>query len=260
MIWNSIIEEVLSNIDVNTKNVLIQAGHFSILFNKKGDLIPAIQEEILDIDLKNFVSESNYMNDFPLTTFKNGLSLAIDLKQKNINVKFAFIVNDWQWINKGLYSFQTERHTFYKKKQLPQIYGNLLKEKFFSENDILKTSHYVEDNIYFSEHKLQKAEKKEKMNYCSPHCCTAEYLPFLKMSLVGSDTLISFIPMSCKIPVLYSTINYINSQNQSVNMLHIFYDPHTKAIETSFLNKVNLSEDVENEVTEKYKTMELMSK
>jgi len=70
MTWSSIIEEVLSNIDFNTKNVLIQAGHFSILFNKKGDLIPAIQEEIQDTDLKNFVSESNYMNDFSTYNFQ----------------------------------------------------------------------------------------------------------------------------------------------------------------------------------------------
>ena len=260
MIWNSIIEEVLSNIDVNTKNVLIQAGHFSILFNKKRDFVPAIQEEIQDIDLKNFVSESNYMNDFPLTTFKNGLSLATAIKHRNINLKFAFIVNDWQWINKGLYSFQTERHTFYKKKQLPQIYETLLKERSFSENDILKTNHYVEGNIYFSEHKLQKAEKKAKLNFCSPNCCSEEYLPFLKMSIVEEDTLISFIPMSCKVPVLYATIDYIKSRNQSINMLHIFYDPHTKQIETSFLNRVNLSDSIENEINEKYKKMELMSK
>jgi hypothetical protein len=259
MTWNSIREEVLSNIDFNTKNVLIQAGHFSILFNKEGNLIPAIQEEIQDVDLKNFVGESNYMNDFPFTTFKNGLSLAIAMKQSNINVKFAFIVNDWQWINKGLYAFQTERFTFYKKKQLPLSYETLLIENDFSEKDILKTNHYVEDSIYFSEHKLQKTEKKETVNLCSPNSCSEEYFPFLKMSLAEVDTLISFIPMLCKIPVLYSTINYISSQNHNVNIMHIFYDPHTKKIETSFLNKANLRESIEYEINEKYKIMQLLS-
>jgi len=107
---------------------------------------------------------------------------------------------------------------------------------------------------------LQKAEKKAKLNFCSPYCCSAEYILFLKMSIVEEDTLISFIPMSCKVPVLYATINYIKSQNQSIDMLHIFYNPHTKQIETSFLNKANLSESIENEVNEKYKQMELMSK
>ena len=256
--WDFAIEEVLLKTNTS-KDILIQSGHFSLLYNQFGELIPAIKEEITDEKLKEFVSTSNYMNDFPLQTFTKSIALATSLRDKGKKINFSFIVNDWQWINKGLYSFQTERLTFYKKQKLPLFYETLLTENYFSDNDILKTNHYVKDSIYFSEHKLQKSEKKEILNFCSPFSCSVEYLPFLKMGSKEADTLISFIPMLCKIPVLYSTINCINSLNRDFNMFHIFYDPHTKEIETSFLNKANLNEDVANEINDKYRIMELMS-
>ena len=54
--------------------------------------------------------------------------------------------------------------------------------------------------------------------------------------------------------------NYIKSENRDVNILHIFYDPQTKNIESSFINKKNLTESLENEVNERYKIMERFSK
>lgn len=258
--WDLAIEEVLLKTIKVSDNVLMQAGHFSLLHNQFGELVPAIIEEITDDDkLKQFVSDSDYMNDFPLQTFTRGIAIASTLKGNGKKINFSFIVNDWQWINKGLYSFQNKRLTFYKKQQLPLLYETLLKENSFSDNDILKTNHYVKDSIYFSEHKLQKAEKKETINFCSPFSCSVEYFPFLKMCSDKVDTLISFIPMLCKIPVLYSTINCIRSLNHDVNMFHIFYEPQTKKIEISFLNKANLNENIENEINNKYRIMEMLS-
>jgi len=257
--WELAVEDILLKI-VNTSNeVLLQIGHFSLLYNQFGELIPAIKEEIADEELRKFVSDSNYMNDFPLKTFTEGITIASKLRDKRKKITFSFIVNDWQWIHKGLYAFPTDRRAFYKKKQLPLLFEKLLDENSFSKNDILRTNHYVKDGIYFSEQKLRKTEKKETIKICSPTSCTIEYSPFLKICLEKIDTFISFIPMSCQIPILYSTINYIKTENSDVNILHIFYDPQTKNIESSFINKKNLTESLENEVNERYKIMERFS-
>jgi len=257
--WELAVEDILLKTIDTSNEILIQLGHFSLLYNQLGELVPAIKEEIADEELRKFVSDSNYMNDFPSKTFIEGISIASKLRDNGKKITFSFIVNDWQWINKGMYFFPTDRRAFYRKRQLPLLYENLLKENSFSSDDILRTNHYVKDSIYFSEQKLQKTGKKEITKICSPTSCSVEYSPFLKICLEGVETLISFIPMSCKIPVLYSTINYIKSQNRIVNILHIFYDPQTKNIESSFLNIINLNESIENEVNEKYKIMELLS-
>jgi len=257
--WNKLIERIISNFEESSKNILIQSGHFSILFNQKGILIPAIKEEISDDKLKKFVIDSNYMNDFPLVTFRNGVRLASILKSKGKNVKFAFIVNDWQWINKGLYSSKTDRFKFFKKHSLPKIYNDLFKENTFNQSDIIRANHFVDNGIYFSEHKLRKVGKK-KISNCSPNSCAIEYLPFLHRTLNDFDTLISFIPMSCKIPVLYSAINFIKNQTEKVDLFHVFYDPLTKEIELSFLNKDNLNHVSVEEINKQFMKMELMSK
>ena len=257
--WSLIIDSIISNVENKSKNVLIQAGHFSILFNQNGRLIPAIKDDIQDESLRNFVTESNYMNDFPLVTFANGINLASVLRSHSINVKFAFIVNDWQWINKGLYSFKTDRFKFYMKKVLPKAYLDIFNNFKFSLNDVLRINHFVDKGIYFSEHKLRKIGKKKSSN-CSPNSCAIEYLPFLNETLNDFDTLISFIPMSCKIPVLYATIRFLESQSKEIDLYHVFYDPITKETELSFLNKKNMERSYIDKIEEKYRIMELMSK
>jgi hypothetical protein len=100
MTWEQVVNDILCNINSEARNVLIQAGHFSLLFDERNKLIPAIMEEIDDPELKEFVAESDYMNDFPLKTLENSMPIAVSCRQHNKSVKFAFIVNDWQWINK----------------------------------------------------------------------------------------------------------------------------------------------------------------
>ena len=114
--WSEIKNKILKSINPKSQNILVQAGHFSILFNKNGDLVPAIANEINDNELIDFIESSNYMSDFPLKTFKTGIEIASDLRETSKKIKFTFIVNDWQWLNKGLYNFKTNRLQFYKKK------------------------------------------------------------------------------------------------------------------------------------------------
>lgn len=257
--WQQVITEVLCNIDKSAKNVLIQAGHFSLLFNENGELTPAIKEEIKEPKLKQFVEESDYMGDFPFVTFESSMPLALSCKQAGMNVKFAFIVNDWQWIKKGRYNFPTNRKSFFSKTSLPQAYMKLLTANSFTVKNIIAANHFSENGIYFSEHKLRKIGKKKETN-CSPMSCVVEYLPFLHNVLDKYDILISFIPFSCKIPVLYSAIKYIQSREQRVDLFHVFYNPLTKEKELSFMNKDNLRHDYIENIAKQFHIMELFSK
>lgn len=257
--WGQVLTEILRNIDNSARNVLIQAGHFSLLFNKNKELTPSIEEEIKDLELKQFVAESNYMGDFPYITLKNSIPLALSCKQVGMNVKFAFIVNDWQWIKNGLYTFPTDRKSFFSKTSLPRAYMNLLEKNSFTVKDIIAANHFSKNGIYFSEHKLRKIGKKTVSN-CSPMSCVIEYLPFLHEVLDTRDMLISFIPFSCKIPVLYAAIKYIQSREQRIDLFHIFYNPLTKEKELSFINKDNLQGNYVEDIVNQFHIMEMFSK
>ncbi len=253
--WSKAIKLIEANLDRKSKNILIQSGHFALLFDKSGNLIPAIYEDVDDIRLKEFVLDSNYMSDFPLRTFNQAIELAANLK--SFNVKFSFIVNDWQWIKKGLYSFDSPSSDFYQNNELPKSYSELLKEHFFTENDIIKVNHSVKNGIYYSENKLRKQGKK--YNQCSPETCATEYFPFLSDSLIEFDTLISFIPMSCKTPVLFATVQFLKQYHQAIDIFHIFYNPVDKKLELYLLNnKEELAGQLE-EIELDYFKMTLMS-
>jgi hypothetical protein len=199
------------------------------------------------------------MNDFPTKTFSKGVEIASYLRNESKNVMFAFIVNDWQWVNKGLFNFPTKRNSYYEKQTLPSCFIKLLQMYKFGFLNILRTDHYVSNSIFFSEHKLRKQGKKVTSD-CSPESCAIEYLPFLLDSMKCFETLISFIPMTCKIPVLYATIKFIKERDSNINLFHIFYDPTKQLTEMTFLNSTNLTIEYENNINESFMKMELMSK
>ena len=74
------------------------------------------------------------------------------------------------------------------------------------------------------------------------------------------DTLLSFIPMSCKTPVLYSSVKFIKDCNRAIDLIHVFYDPLKKNIEISILNQHLINLDFEKEINLNFQRMELMSK
>lgn len=256
--WDAVIDKIVLQINRDSRKILIQAGHFSVLFNEQGKLIPAIPEEITDLRLKEFVQNSNYMSDFPLTTFGQGMYLASILK-KSREVKFAFIVNDWQWVNKSLYLSKINRREFFKSGSLPQTYQHIFEEYSFETKDIIRANHFAENGIYFSEHKLRKSNRK-KISNCSPNSCAVEYIPFLHEMLNGFDGFVSFIPAACKIPVLYSVVDFIKSQNRKIDIFHIFYDPSNGKIELSFLDQNNITREYVDMINSKFQIMELLSK
>jgi hypothetical protein len=142
---------------------------------------------------------------------------------------------------------------------LPETFTKLLTKNSFSIKNVVLANHFSKDGIFFSEHKLRKIGKK-KIKVCSPKSCVLEYIPFLQNTLNDNDTIISFIPFSCKIPILYSALQYIESQNRRVDLFHIFYDPVTKKKEISFLNKHILTQEYIEQVEQDFRKMDLLSK
>ncbi|MFC2121628.1 hypothetical protein ACFLTI_08545 [Bacteroidota bacterium] len=234
---NELIKRIIPCIEKG-KNILIQAGHFPIIFNKKGYLIPAIINDIDDIQLVEFINSTQYIGDFPLTTLEIGLNLGKQLQQKNCDISFAFIVNDWQWLNKGPYQeFILDRADFYTNSELPLVYKNLFEKNKFSTEDIIKSKHYIQDNLFWSEYKLRKAGKKTIKDF-SPLSCAMEYLPFLNENNALFDTLISFIPITCQTPILFSSMKFIENNNRQ--LIHVFYNPVEKNYKLSNLNYGNI--------------------
>lgn len=240
------------------EKVLIQSGHFPILFNDNGLLVPAIKEDIDDALLRKFIEDTPYIGDFPMTSFEIGISVANKIRVNGNEISFAFIVNDWQWLNKGFYyDFIADREEFYQETILPLSYKRLFEKNNFSTSNILKSNHYQKNNIFWSEYKLRKEGKKTIKN-CSPSSCAMEYIPFLDQTKDSYDTLISFIPISCKTPIMYSSINFLETHNK--HLIHIFYNTDKKNYELSNLEYGDISDTVRNTILSEYEKMELMSK
>lgn len=253
-------KDLIKEIVVLSKSnkILIQSGHFPILFNSNGLLIPAIKEEIGDATLIEFIENTPYIGDFPLTSFEIGISVANIIRGNKNEIFFVFIVNDWQWLNKGCYyDFIADREEFYQETILPKPYKRLIEKYNFSTSNILKSNHYKKNNLFWSEYKLRKEGKKTIKN-CSPSSCAMEYIPFLEQTKYSYDTLISFIPISCKIPILYSSAIFLETNNK--HLIHIFYNTDKKDYELSSLEYGNISDTVKNTILNEYHKMELMSK
>lgn len=238
--------------------VVIQLGHFSLIANSKGELIPAIVENITDIELRKFVNDSEYMGDFPSRTFNSGLSIANELKLKKIDFKFSMIVNDWQWTNKGIYESKEDRSNYYSKTGFPEYYLNLLESNDFNLTNFICSNDYIEKNLFNSELKLRKKGKK-KTSLCSPTTCATEYYPYLKRVLDTNNILISYIPLSCKIPILFSSKEFLSESTKEKKIIHIFYNPLGKSIELSILTKNTIKNGVGKKIDLDFMKSELMS-
>lgn len=253
-------EKVIIKELLNTKDkVVIQLGHFSLIANNKGELIPAIIENITDTHLREFVNDSEYMGDFPSRTFNSGLNIANKLRLKKIKFKFSIIVNDWQWINKGIYDNKKTRTEYYLKKDLPSHYLNLLNNNNYNLNDFICTDDYTQNNPFNSELKLRKKGKKNE-SLCSPTTCATEYYPYLNRVLEQNDTLISYIPLSCKIPILFSSKKFLSESIIEKKIIHIFYNPLDESFELSILTKGNLTNENGKKIDLDFMKSVLMSK
>jgi len=207
--------------------VAIQAGHFALI-EKNRELLPTIFQDIKDKELKNSVKSHLYMGHFPLDTWKMGVGLAkYGLSKKKI-MKLLILVNDWQWVPKVDFGADnTLRDSFYKLAKLPLAYQKILKDNNISENIILPLNNKngkVNNKLFFSESKL----RNQFDNYYAASCdlensCAQEYVPLLlQLSKEGIKLLISFIPITCKLPINMGSLKAKQSLGVDMKIINIF--------------------------------------
>ncbi len=221
-------------------SIAIQCGHFALVFDEKQNKqIPGIYQDIKNKILKENVKSHPYMGEFPLATFKLGTKL-FDFVTKNKNkVKFAFMVNDWQFVPKANFGEDNKlRNAFYLESNLPKSY-KINKDQIIvqkdSENKILST-------LYFSEQKLRNAyNHRFKNNFCSlkDNSCAQEYIPFLNQLIKQNiKLLISFIPSTCELAIRKGTEEFTKS-NKVVKVVNVFLNGSNKDLFSSIVVSVN---------------------
>ena len=97
------LEKILKKeIDIFKDGIIcMQSGHFPLIHDNETDsAIPAIFEDVKDKEQKSGVKSHPYMGYFPLTTWKEGMSLIKYASKKSKNIKEIVLVNDWQWVKK----------------------------------------------------------------------------------------------------------------------------------------------------------------
>jgi len=244
---NKIINKILSELDEESLKVTFQIGHYSLISDSKGTLIPAIVEEIFDPKLIDFVSNNEYIGDFPTTSLNLGLEIIKKITTKYSTINIAFIVNDWQWLSKGVFSNSEKSSDYFKRNSLPQSYYKRLFQENISINQLLKFN----NSILFSELNLRKLCKNDSL-FISKTSCALEYLPFLDETLSKNSILVSIIPMTCKISILYASIKYLREITEKRKLIHVFYNPINKEKELSILTNDNLNTETEARIIELY--------
>ncbi|MCB1160450.1 MAG: hypothetical protein KDK45_23315 [Leptospiraceae bacterium] len=226
MDWEDIEKKIIDEVGKNDiKPVLIQAGHFSLVSDKEGTLVPTIKQETQDLSLQDFFDSEKYISDFPEKTILSGVDMALNLEKIGVDYRFCFIVNDWQWVNKGPYEAREDRGDFYKKNVFPNFYKEVFKENGVSQDKIINT----DKGVYFSELDLRK-RRDRGIDFPNPMTSAEEYLPFLEDILEDFNTLISYVPSTCKAPVIFATQKFLEKRSGK-KILHIFYNPQDKSLE-----------------------------
>ncbi|MBD2703209.1 hypothetical protein IC229_21370 [Spirosoma sp. BT702] len=211
-------------------NIIIQAGHFALVFDKDlNKLIPAIPDDISSTEVKKKVSEHPYMGAFPVNTWELALKIALDNPDKNI--KTSIIVNDWQWVPKsGDGAKNILRENFYKNdSNLPNSFRKLLAKYSLSDDILLPLTTDKDSLIFFGEQKMRNRARSEFSKLVESNTaisCSIGYLPFLNyVDKTAVDLLISFIPKSCKEPINFSTEYYLENYSQNrIKIINVFFN------------------------------------
>jgi hypothetical protein len=213
--------------------VVIQAGHFALIHNVDDleILIPGIYQDITNNLQKKDVKQNNYMSDFPLETFKIGLSLIKYASNQKINSKLILLINDWQWVKSVSFGIENKyRKMYYINPKIPTSYLKLLKKNNLSEKIVLPLIS-KENNIicnFFSETKLRNKYDNHyryidnKLNCNLNNKCAQEQIPlFNQLSKLGVNLFINFIPSSCKTSIIDATKEFKKS-NKKMRIINIF--------------------------------------
>ncbi len=206
--------------------VCIMCGHFSIM--PIGEtIVPAIYQDITDVDKALAVRSNSYAGLVPVETFKVGANLA-----SIPNSSIAILVNDWQHIPKNSSGAPGNpyREKFYKENQsLPISFQKIAENYNITEKNFVtppKNYSFHGNKYFFSEMLLRNRFDTKNFEFAAcdlKHGCAREYLPFMKLiNDMGYKTLVSFIPEACQEPIRQST-NYARDEaGYDLDIINIF--------------------------------------
>jgi hypothetical protein len=193
---------------------LIQCGHFALVPNISGDLVPAIHQDIIEPKLNRFVKNNYYMGNFPIESLRDGIEIAL---QSSEPVKFLFLVNDWQFTNlkwagtKSYFQSATIPSTL-----LAELHNNGLDDKIYSNNFM------GFDCLLLSENYLRKSFSKiNNKEWDLNNSCAKEFFSLLfYLSNVNIRKFISLNPLPCKSAISYAT-DFFDDKFGSMDIINI---------------------------------------
>lgn len=171
------------------------------------------------------------MGYFPLTTWREGLSLIKYAKESEKEAKGIILVNDWQWVKKvedGQDNPYKEK--FYKDETLPISYFEEIKKYGLGLDFLLPFKNQegnIQNKFFFSEQRLRNQFKRYYATTCPLNNeCAQEYLPLLlQLEKEGIKLFISFCPRTCTMPVNNATESFKKEFDvNGMKIINIFAD------------------------------------
>jgi hypothetical protein len=216
-------------IDQSKGKVGILAGHFALMHKgRRGELIPAISQELKDEVQAEAVMNHPYIGHFPIETWKLGVSLGKHARENGIELGFIILVNDWQWVDKaGFGENNPHREEFYSKAELPLSFTLELKNVGLNEEMVLPfrtKDGRINNKFFFSEQKL----RNQFDNYYADTCdvenqCAREFIPLLlQLRQEGIKVLINFIPKTCMAPINDASEKTIELFGADMRIVNVF--------------------------------------
>lgn len=233
------IQLIINNYLRKDSALIIHAGHFLLLYDKKSDtIIPGIYPYMQKAGFTEQLCKE--MGLFPILTWEIAVKL---LNKFNIpDKRLLIIVNDWQYLK----HLKDRRYEFYNQyPSLPPEYNILMQDELLQNSILLTPPPNVNTGIYYSEiylrNKFQWSIKKmgKTINFentsfdlkktgvfCGRPNCAAEVAQLIFEVASAYVHLpvcfVNFYPLSCKNFVEEGTALGLNLFNlRNINILNI---------------------------------------
>lgn len=203
---SDVIEALVSSLLEIDGPIVVMAGHFALVHDRSGSLVPGIPEEIEDEELRRFVSSHHYMGRFPSKTWNAGVEIVRQLRVVGCDAKLLILVNDWQHVRPAPDGRRNEaRDAFFAKAEIPNSFRRALLEAGLSDSVLLADERDGKRCVFWSESVLRKRYKKRFRRRMSviKSACAQETVPLvIRLDELGYAAFAALIPGSCQIPVL----------------------------------------------------------
>lgn len=226
-------EKIIADLRALTedKKTLILAGHFPLISIGHKSVAGVYQD--LEEHPAEYTQVKNhlYMGDFPLETFKAGVSLLY----ANDKSKILLLVNDHQFIEKNSNSEDQPneyREWFYLQNQLPSSYTAVLRNAERSLIDSIwitptTTGITYNESLYVSEQILRNrfASRSEYKDCPLKGGCAQEFVPlFQEVAKTDFEVMVNFVPSICNQPTIDATRFFKKHSNTTLHIINVFLD------------------------------------